>query len=1583
MPDSTPLRVALYSPDRARFYDGRTPERDGVGGGITARLSLAAALAALGHDVTAYVHCEAPLRHDGVRYVPLDAVAGIDCDVLITISTGGGLTFTPLRGIDVHARLRIVWVQGVPRPADLEAVAADYVYVASNFLRDVCATRWGVPEHRIFTCYNGIHQDYFRAVGRHAPARDTHAIAYVGPPKKGLAACISVLRRLRAEDDRFHLDVFGGDQLWGRAAGRRPDEPGVRFKGLLGQRALAEALFGYEYCLALQAMEEGFGIAVQEAKRAGAIVVASAVGALSELIRHGADGYLVEGAHESAAAQTEAADLITTLADDPHRRARVRRRATKTPWSWDLAARTWTAHWHHLFANGLQPRHAASGKPAALDLPDGRHVLSNGAYCPGVYPLSPMHERLGVDPPKHVFVSGYYGHGNLGDETILAMVLDQLEGSAPDRLPIVASGDPRRTSGQHDAIAIDDRDIGALRKAALASDAVVIGGGGLFHDYHGVEEAALLTNRHWGLTYCAALPVLAQFAGKPLAILGAGVGPLRTEPGQRYTRIVFGRADLATVRDAPSRDLLGAIGVDVTRVEVSADPAFLLAPAEEDRVRARLRQMGVPPGKTMVAVALRRWNIGIDPPEWYASVAAALDRIVAARDAAILFVPFQTPAGSSDEDDGRVARDVRKRMRHAGAATICDRDLGPSMVQGIFRASTVVVAMRLHAVILAANAGVPFVALRYDDKVGHAVNSLGLPQFAMDLGTVTGESLFQRMESALDARDQFAKAFADRLPMLVASAQRSFQLAADVLRSRQAGSRPSSPEWQALFDRARPALDAASPRRVSRPRTFGAIARSAARAAIPARWRPILREAQRRRLMSPAALVFDRYKRARLQRYGSAVGDIRAPGAPGLVSIVLPAFNGAAMIREALDSVLGQTYAQFELIVVDDGSTDATGAIADEYARADSRVRVIHQDNQRLPAALSRGFELARGEFLTWTSSDNRLKPACLESLVGCLRRHPRWDMVYANVDLIGEDGRALEHSPHYASYQRPHGSAHVHLPASPVELNVRANNFVGAGFLYRSRVAALIGDYDRHALGLEDYDYWMRVNALLTLRHADFDDPVVDYRFHGASLTARAEELGLPAARERLMVFDQFRRDLYLSPLVWIFDSGPAGVLEALRQRVQLAGHIVYDGTYSLATLPARWVPAVYVSGTSDPASRIDRADLPHGTLAVLVSDGATLPADVSSGWDVCMAIGNQNPVRLRRPRQGWLVAPDVDQVFHAIDIRAKSDHALAIRSWAAAPPAPELRASVVICTQQAGASLDAAIDSALGQDYPLDRFEVIVVNNNPSDPVLTAALDARRADVAVISCPVPGLSAARNAGLAAARGDYVCYIDADVVAERTWLSHICRALDDHPETAVVGGHILLDVPEPRPPALARGWETFWSSFVTRHEAYTEVGSWRSFPWGANWAARRSALAAIGGFRTAYGRSGSDFGGGEELLAAALAQRLGHRVAIVPDAIVHHHVDPDRFTFEHVRRTMAARHLVPYAASRDMLAPEAPGVWSTMARLAFHHVDPRVRPLALFARDAAYRKAAQFRLLVAQLRDLRRRRQEPSGGGL
>jgi glycosyltransferase involved in cell wall biosynthesis len=135
------------------------------------------------------------------------------------------------------------------------------------------------------------------------------------------------------------------------------------------------------------------------------------------------------------------------------------------------------------------------------------------------------------------------------------------------------------------------------------------------------------------------------------------------------------------------------------------------------------------------------------------------------------------------------------------------------------------------------------------------------------------------------------------------------------------------------------------------------------------------------------------------------------------------------MIAGSIDSVLAQTYPHFELIIVDDGSTDETPRIAAEYARRDPRVRVITQDNQKIPRALNRGFREARGEFLTWTSCDNRLKPAFCTRLVSCLQRHPCWDMAYANLDLIGEDGEYLRGTGYFEGYQRPWGSEHIFRP--------------------------------------------------------------------------------------------------------------------------------------------------------------------------------------------------------------------------------------------------------------------------------------------------------------------------------------------------------------------------------------------------------------------------------------------------------------------------------------------------------------------------------------------------------------------------
>ena len=98
-----------------------------------------------------------------------------------------------------------------------------------------------------------------------------------------------------------------------------------------------------------------------------------------------------------------------------------------------------------------------------------------------------------------------------------------------------------------------------------------------------------------------------------------------------------------------------------------------------------------------------------------------------------------------------------------------------------------------------------------------------------------------------------------------------------------------------------------------------------------------------------------------------------------LISIVLPIYNGEKYMRKSIDSVLAQTYANWELLIVDDGSTDNTAIIAQEYAANDSRIRYYkNSENMRLPKTLNRGFSLAWGDFLTWTSDDNYYYPTAL-----------------------------------------------------------------------------------------------------------------------------------------------------------------------------------------------------------------------------------------------------------------------------------------------------------------------------------------------------------------------------------------------------------------------------------------------------------------------------------------------------------------------------------------------------------------------------------------------------------------------------
>ena len=119
-------------------------------------------------------------------------------------------------------------------------------------------------------------------------------------------------------------------------------------------------------------------------------------------------------------------------------------------------------------------------------------------------------------------------------------------------------------------------------------------------------------------------------------------------------------------------------------------------------------------------------------------------------------------------------------------------------------------------------------------------------------------------------------------------------------------------------------------------------------------------------------------------------------------SIIIPVYNVAPYLRECLDSVLAQTFTDWEAICVDDGSTDCSGAILDEYAAKDSRFRVIHQPNAGVSAARNKGLDIVQGQWIWFVDGDDYLMPLALRTFVNIPDKS---DVTFFSMELQQEDG--------------------------------------------------------------------------------------------------------------------------------------------------------------------------------------------------------------------------------------------------------------------------------------------------------------------------------------------------------------------------------------------------------------------------------------------------------------------------------------------------------------------------------------------------------------------------------------------------
>lgn len=206
---------------------------------------------------------------------------------------------------------------------------------------------------------------------------------------------------------------------------------------------------------------------------------------------------------------------------------------------------------------------------------------------------------------------------------------------------------------------------------------------------------------------------------------------------------------------------------------------------------------------------------------------------------------------------------------------------------------------------------------------------------------------------------------------------------------------------------------------------------------------------------------------------------------PPLVSVVMPAFNARRYVAEAIDSVLAQSFADFEFLIVDDGSTDGTGGILQRHAARDPRIRVINQPNSGVGAALNKGIELSRGQYLARMDSDDVCLPQRFEKQVDYLNRTPECVLVGCRVMMIDQDGSPLFEME---SVQTTHEAIDQLL------MDARWS-IVHPSVMMRTQVVRKLGGYNNDLVPVEDHDLFLRLAEVGKL--ANLPEVLLKYRKH------------------------------------------------------------------------------------------------------------------------------------------------------------------------------------------------------------------------------------------------------------------------------------------------------------------------------------------------------------------------------------------------------------------------------------------------------------------------------------------------------
>jgi glycosyltransferase involved in cell wall biosynthesis len=422
-----------------------------------------------------------------------------------------------------------------------------------------------------------------------------------------------------------------------------------------------------------------------------------------------------------------------------------------------------------------------------------------------------------------------------------------------------------------------------------------------------------------------------------------------------------------------------------------------------------------------------------------------------------------------------------------------------------------------------------------------------------------------------------------------------------------------------------------------------------------------------------------------------------------LVSVVMAVHNGCPFLGESIESILNQSFDDFEFLVIDDGSTDETSQILHKYAIADHRVRIYTQQNLGHAPSLNRGWRLARGELIARMDADDLAKPERIKRQVEFLKFHPEVVVLGTSFEFINRDGkRRLPMS----------------LPSQDFDIKKTlpyGNCLAHPTIMMRKSTLIEMGGYRSTFLYAEDYDLWLRIAERHAL--ANLDDPLLGYRIHPGQISLRhIRQQAVSALAVRLAA--QSPKDLGRDP----FDQAKSVTEESL---------------YKLGVTPESLTLAIdqSVGAMSDVALQLGEMEI-WNRLQSRAPAGVGPWRSTKMTWvvDGCVAGYGASSVAASRALKGFqetrMSGPQV---------------------------------SVIIPCYNQGRFLGEAVDSILAQTH--GAWECLIINDGSTDNTAEIAVSYARRDerIRCLHQHKRGLGGARNRGLAESRGVYVQFLDAD----------------------------------------------------------------------------------------------------------------------------------------------------------------------------------------------------------------------------